>query len=97
MQTSEKLARDSNLIALFEVLKFIVIPTKCHHILMEEYFEDPVHCVLEKEAFGLMCSFCEHEYTVTGCIHRDQLQSSLITFFTYKRPTPKDLVQYIKQ
>jgi hypothetical protein len=42
MQTSEKTARDSNLIALFEVLKFTVIPTKYHHILMEEYFEDPV-------------------------------------------------------
>jgi hypothetical protein len=58
MQTSEKMARDSYLIALFEVLKFIVIPSKCHHILMEEYFEDPVYCVVEKEACGRMCTFC---------------------------------------
>jgi hypothetical protein len=96
MQTSEKTARDSNLIALFEVLKFIEIPSKCHHILMEEYFENPVHSVVEKEACGLMCSFCVHEYTATGCIHRDRLQYCLITFFTYKCPAPKDLLQYIK-
>ena len=56
-----------------------------------------MHCIVEKEACGLMCSFCEHEYTATGCIHWDQLQSCLIAFFMYKCPTPKDLVQYIKQ
>ncbi len=34
---------------------------------------------------------------MTGRIHRDQLQRCLITFITYKCPTPKDLVQYTKQ
>jgi hypothetical protein len=35
MQTSKKMARDSNLFALFKVLNFIVLPTTCHHIMME--------------------------------------------------------------
>ncbi len=96
MQSSEKIARDSNLIALFDVLKFIVLPTKCQHIMMEVYFEDPL-CLFEKEHCGTMCCYCNQAYTPTGRIHRNNLQKRLVVFFASKRPSPKELVQYIKQ
>ncbi len=96
MQSSEKIARESNLLALFDVLKFIVLPTKYQHIMMEVYFEDPL-CLFEKEPCGTMCCYCDQAYTPTGRIHRYNLQNCLIAFFASKRPSPKELVQYIKQ
>ena len=65
MQSSEKIARVSNLLALFDVLKFIVLPTKYQHIMMEVYFEDPL-CLFEKEPCGTMCCYCDQAYTPTG-------------------------------
>ena len=95
MQTSDKTVCEVTLAALFEVLKLIVIPTKCQHMMMEEYFENPLHR-LEKQACGMMCSLCDYETTTMGRINRGALQSCLIAFFTYKCPTPLDLVKYIK-
>jgi hypothetical protein len=96
MQTSEKLARDSNLVALFEGLKFIVIPSTCQHARMEECFKNPVQGLAEKEVCGTMCSHCEHGNTMMGPIHRGALQRRLIEFFVQKCPTPLGLVKYIK-
>jgi hypothetical protein len=81
-------------VALFDMLKLIVIPTKCQHMIMEEYF-DPLHR-LEKQACGMMCSLCDNGTTTTGRINRGALQSCLIAFFTCKCQTPSDLVKYIK-
>ena len=63
---------------------------------MEVYFEDP-SCLFDKEPCGTMCCYCDQAYTATGRIHRLNLQNRLIAFFASKRPSPKELVQYIKQ
>jgi hypothetical protein len=95
MQTSDKIAWEKTLVALFEVLKLIAIPTKYQHMMMEEYFENPLHR-LEKQACGMMCSLCSNGTTTMGCINWGALQSCLIAFFTCKCQTPLDLVKYIK-
>ncbi len=91
MQTSDKTVCEVTLAALFEVLKLIVIPTKCQHMMMEEYFENPLHR-LEKQVCGMMCFLCNYGTTTMSRINRGALQSRLIAFFTCKCPTPSDLV-----
>ncbi len=72
-----------------------MIPTKCQHIMMEEFFENPFQRVM-KQPCGMMCSLCEYGANIMGHINRDALQSRLISFFTHKCTTPSDLVKHIK-
>ncbi len=41
MQQNNKREQTISMVAMHEVLKFLVLPCKCQHVLMEQYFEDP--------------------------------------------------------
>ena len=58
--------REFELGELFTVLRFVVLPTKCYHVFLEEYFERPVRPNTNETSArtncGDNCSFCTTEH-----------------------------------
>jgi hypothetical protein len=64
---------------LFQVLRFLVLPTRCYHVSLEEYFEDPT-VFFNREPCYTKCSFCLGETrNSTTTFRRDILVSFLST------------------
>ena len=64
-QTSVKYVRDLELKEFYDVLQLMVLPTRCCHVVMENWFEKPL-CPNDMESSGLpcvsKCSFCRWEH-----------------------------------
>jgi hypothetical protein len=96
MQNHDNNKRTMLLVAVFEVLKLVMVPNACQHRLMEEYFKNDA-CLITKEDCGTMCSYCKGDMRyLTGLINRTKLRSLLILFMSHKTPTPAELVKFIK-
>ena len=81
---------------MMDVLRLLVMPTECQHVLMERYFEKP-DSSLVKEKCGDFCSRCKMDTSSsTGRIHRDKLCCFLITFATGCTRTTSALIKSIK-
>ena len=77
-QNSDSTERKKQLVALHEVLDFLVTPTECYHSFIEKYFE--YNADTEKEPCGLYCSFCRGLVPgFTGKFYKRQLVSFLST------------------
>lgn len=55
-QNQDSTERDQQLIALYEVLDFLVVPKECCHSFIEKYFE--YNADTKKEPCGQYCSYC---------------------------------------
>lgn len=58
MRESNASDRRKQLSSLFDVLDVLVLPQKCQHVLMEEYFENP-ESIDDRVACGGLCSYCQ--------------------------------------
>jgi hypothetical protein len=78
MQNEDSTERQKQLVAMFEVLCFLVIPTDCYHSFIEAYFEvDPTE---EKTCCGNFCSYCRGDTaSFTGRFYISKMQSLLTT------------------
>ena len=81
MQVADSIERRKQLVPLFSILKFLIIPDKCHHFTLEGYFEDP--CVDKERSHESYkcgsCSFCNGEHAKrTGKVNKQALTSILI-------------------
>ena len=56
MTNEDSTERQKQLVAMFEVLRFLVVPTDCYHSFIETYFE--VGPTEEKTCCGNFCSYC---------------------------------------
>ncbi len=65
MQQNNKQERTISIVALHKVLKFLVLPCTCQHVLMEQYFEDP-GLLFQKEVCVGYCSYCKKDNNTTG-------------------------------
>ena len=82
MQNPVAEERATQLTSMMEVLRLLVTPNECQHILMERYFEMP-DSTLVKEKCGDFCSRCKMDNkSCTKQIHCDKLSRLLITFAT---------------
>ena len=71
---------------LLEVLKCLVLPVRCYHDAIEEYFENP-HTHVSRGGCGDYCSFCTKAYLdISGSISRLHLVSILTTHVFDKGP-----------
>jgi hypothetical protein len=63
---------------LMDVLRFIFIPTRCYHVILEEYFEDPA-VFLNREPCYTHCSFCRGELVAATTPFRRAFLVSLLS------------------
>ena len=54
---SKQAVRTRKEMQLFEVLNFMILPTRCYHEYLEEYFENPATYVTRGPC-GNNCSYC---------------------------------------
>ena len=59
MRTPNATERSKQLIAMYEVLRFLVTPEECYHSYIENYFE--VAEDKNKAPCGLFCTYCRGE------------------------------------
>eukprot|EP00804_Cyclotella_cryptica_P004679 CCRYP_018232-RA/>CCRYP_018232-RA protein AED:0.18 eAED:-0.09 QI:0/0/0/1/0/0/2/0/252 len=80
---------------LHDVLRLLVLPSRCYHIAIEQYFEWDVHT---PGVCGNMCSYCCGETkNLTGKIHMVQLEGVLTgTLIGKVSVTPGELKKAIK-
>ena len=96
MQQNDKTERIISLVALHKVLKFLVLPCTCQHVLMEQYFKNP-RVLLQKEGCAGYCSFCKKDNDTTGGrVQKEILTNLLIRLFMGNAPTSEGLVKFIK-
>ncbi len=96
MQQNDKPERIISLVALHKVLKFLVLPCTCQHVLMKQYFKNS-SLLLQKEVCAGYCSFCKKDNNTTGGIVQKEILTNLhIGLFMGNAPTPKGLVKFIK-
>ena len=75
---------------LLNVLKTLVLPDRCYHDVIEEYFENPLTHVSRGACDG-NCTFCTEAYkTLSGPISKSQLISTLTIHVFDKGPVPAD-------
>jgi hypothetical protein len=60
MQQNDKQERTISIVTLHKVLKFLVLPCTCQHVLMEQYFEDP-GLLFQKKVCEGYCSYCKKD------------------------------------
>ena len=96
MQQPSKAIRDRQLVALFEVLTFIMTPSECFHCTMEKYFEqDTVGA--EKQPCEKYSSFCTGGHKqITGVFGKTQLSGFLIDFCNGKSQTTDAFLKALK-
>ena len=96
MQQNDKQERTISIVALHKVLKFLVLPCTCQHVLMEQYFEDP-GLLFQKEGCVGYCSYCKKDNDTTSRrVQKEILTNLLIGLFMGNAPTPEGLVKFIK-
>jgi superfamily II DNA helicase RecQ len=80
--------RSTQLTDLYEVLRFLLLPTRCYHVSLEEHFEDP-NVAMNREPCYTKCSYCRGEHTqVTTTFRRESLISLLSTKLFILGPVP---------
>ncbi|KAL7529160.1 hypothetical protein ACHAXR_002820 [Thalassiosira sp. AJA248-18] len=98
MQNEDTAERQNQLVAMFEVLSFLVVPTDCYHSFIEAYFEveEPLE---DKQPCGNFCSYCRGDtQSFTGRFYKSKMQSLLTTTVVSPKPQPKykSFIQSIK-
>ena len=72
-------ARDLNGKQLFEVMKALMLPDRCHHEVLEEMFENPETCMSRGPCESL-CSHWDGDYkSFSGTISKERLVAHLQT------------------
>jgi hypothetical protein len=70
------------------MIRFLLLPTRCYHITLEEYFEDP-DVFFNREPCYTKCSFCRGEISeATTTFRRAFLVSFLLTKVFLLGPVP---------
>ncbi|EJK55970.1 hypothetical protein THAOC_24227, partial [Thalassiosira oceanica] len=78
-QVADSAERKKQLVAVFELLKFLVTPDRCQHILLEEKFEDPSF-PMERTKCDNCCSYCTGDHDEhTGKVNRQALTNIVLT------------------
>jgi hypothetical protein len=101
MKVSNASDRRKQLSSLFNVLDILVLPQRCQHVLMEEYFEHPERTD-DRVACGSLCSYCrdlageERAGWNVGGINRSFLADRLIYFFNRNTASPASLIRFVK-
>ncbi len=96
MQQNDMQEWTISIVALHKVLKFLVLPCTCKHVLMEQYFEDP-GLLFQKEVCAGYCSYCKKDNNTTGGRVQKEILTNLLTrLFMGHAPTSKGLVKVIK-
>ena len=58
---------------IYEVLRFLILPTQCYHVTMEHYLEDP-DTEKNTEPCDICCPFCDDTYLhFADKLHKDAL------------------------
>eukprot|EP00956_Cyclotella_meneghiniana_P040737 scaffold203534_cov92-Cyclotella_meneghiniana.AAC.1 len=80
---------------LHDVLRLLVLPSRCYHVAIERYFEWDNHT---PGVCGNMCSYCCGDtHNLTGKIHREQLEGVLTgTFMGKVSVTPDELKKAVR-
>jgi len=96
MQHPDVSERATQFAAMFEVLVVLVVPYKCQHALLEEYFANP-NSTCQYTPCQSMCNFCSRgAVSLTGRINRARLCELLVGFCAGKENTTAQLVKFIK-
>ena len=97
MQQSDTKERNTQLVAIFEVLAFIITPNECFHITMEKYFEEN-NTDTGKEPCEHFCSFCTNDYLEqTGRFYRDKLRKLCDgALWKLTLPSPDKVIKFLK-
>jgi superfamily II DNA helicase RecQ len=65
---------------LMHVLRFLLLPTRCYHIVLEEYFEDP-EVFMNREPCLTKCSYCTGDHPLAKHAF---VRVSLVSFLSTK-------------
>jgi superfamily II DNA helicase RecQ len=94
MKCPDEGQRRSQLEHLLEVLRVLVTPYECQHVLIERYFDDGNQSY---HPCGMYCSFFTGSiYRSVGKIRKAPLYSFLVGHFLGKDPTPKSLMKLLR-
>ena len=75
---------------LHQVLNFLILPSKCYHVRLEEFLENPI-TYKEREPCGHLCPFCTDNYkTFSNAVNRDVLLKLLRAKIFLKGSIPAD-------
>ena len=95
MQHPDKKERNMQEQSMMEVLKLLVLPSECQHVILENYFEHPDG--RQREACRNKCRKCSGIKELTGMIYRQKLTSCLVSFCSRgTMETPTTLVKFVK-
>ena len=97
MQNTDAKERSVQLSQLAEVVEFLIIPSKCYHTVIEDYFERDEQP--DKSNCGSCCSFCLGENNdFTGKVYKKSILHVLLTklFGTGKAPSCPELIKVLK-
>jgi len=94
-QTKKKV-RDRHEKQLFDWLKAIILPEKCYHEYIEEYFENPA-TYKSRGPCGDQCSFCDGSFRkFSGAVSKPQLMCALQANIFDRGSVPADkFVSYL--
>ena len=97
MQNNDTAERSRALSDVMLVLSYLVTPTQCYHVAIENEFE---YCTIDnKTGCGQLCSFCRGDVgNLAGRINKKFLISFLTKTFSAGKspPSPGDLIKMIK-
>ena len=97
MQNADAKEGSIQLSQLAEVVEFLVVPSKCYHSVIEDYFERYEQSA--KSGCGSCCSFCLGENNdFTGKVYKKSILHVLLTklFGKGKAPTCPELISALK-
>ena len=97
MQNTIAKERSIQLSQLAEVVEFLIIPSKCYHTVIEDYFERDEQP--DKSGCGSCCSFCLGENNdFTGKVYKKSILHVLLTklFGKGKAPSCSELISTLK-
>jgi hypothetical protein len=98
MTCPEESQQTSQLEHLLEVLRVLVTPDECQHVLIERYFDDVNRSLSDYHPCEMYCSFCTGSvYCSVGKIRKAAFYSFLVGHFLGKTPTPKSLMKLLRE
>ena len=97
MQGNDTKERNTQLIAMFEVLGFIITPNECFHITMEKYFKENTTAT-DKQPCEHFCSFCTNDHIEqTGRFYCDKLRKLCDgALWKFTLPSSDKVIKFLK-
>ena len=98
MSVGDTVERNRQLIAIYEVLTFIMVPTQCQHSSMESYFEEDT-IGSNKQPCESFCSFCSGRVGLhSGKFKKDVLVNLFLgQLFNGKSPSFDSVLKFLKE